>query len=170
MTTVRSKGPAGRARGIVAVASVLGVATWGLAAVPGAVASGHHHASHAASAAAVTKLVAKLSGAQEVPDAGDPNGSGRVVIRLRPAAHKVCANATWSRIGRPIGAHIHHGARGVSGAVVVDLSSAVTGGSHCATGVKSKLIKRIKNHPGNFYFNIHTNAYQGGAIRGQLHR
>ncbi len=169
MMTARNIRPTGRGRGVVAVASVLGMAAWGLAALPSAVASGHHSSS-SASAAAVTKLVANLSGAQEVPDQGDPNGTGRAVVRLRPGAHKVCVNATWSRIGRPIGAHIHKGARGDSGAVVVDLSSAVTGGAHCATGVKSKLIKRIKNHPGNFYFNIHTNAYQGGAIRGQLHR
>ncbi len=168
MTTQRNTGPAGRVRGVVAIASVLGVATWGLAALPSAVAAGHPGSS--AAAAAPTKLVAGLRGAQEVPGPGDPNGTGRVVIHLRPAAHKVCANATWSRIGRPIGAHIHHGARGVSGEVVVDLSTAVTGGAHCATGVRAKLIKRIKNHPGNFYFNIHTNAYQGGAIRGQLHR
>ncbi len=157
-----------RVRSAIAVVSILGATTWGLGAVPGAAASGPHQQS--VTAAAATRLVAGLTGAQEAPDPGDPNGTGRAVVRLRPATHKVCVNATWSRIGRPIGAHIHRGGRGVSGPVVVDLSSAVTGGAHCATAVKSKLIKRIKNHPGNFYFNIHTNAYQGGAIRGQLHR
>ncbi len=120
-------------------------------------------------AAAPNRLAASLNGAREVPGPGDPNGLGHVRLRLRPAGHKVCAYATWSRIGTPIAAHVHRGGPTVSGPVVIDLSTAVTGGRHCKGGVSTTLIRRLKHHPRNFYFNIHTQAYQAGAIRGQLH-
>jgi hypothetical protein len=32
------------------------------------------------------------------------------------------------------------------------------------------LIHRIKTHPANWYFQIHTKAFPAGAMRGQLHR
>lgn len=115
------------------------------------------------------KLHARLAGAREVPGPGDPNGSGRVTVTLRPGVHKVCARATWERIGTPEMAHIHKGGPGVAGDVVVDLTSAVTGGSHCATGVARTLIRKLDAHPKRYYFNIHTGAYPAGAIRGQLH-
>jgi hypothetical protein len=117
---------------------------------------------------AVHIVTARLNGHKEVPPA-DPDGRGRVTIRLRPGAGKVCARATWHHIGRPTMAHIHRGRPGVSGTVVVDLTGSVTGGSHCATGVSRALIRHIAQHPRRFYFNIHTNAYPAGAIRGQLH-
>lgn len=115
------------------------------------------------------RLVAHLDGAAEVPN-GDPNGTGRVVVRLRPATHTVCARARWHRIGTPTMAHIHRGRAGVSGDVKIDLSGSVTGGAHCARGVHRALILRILAHPRRYYFNIHTRAYPAGAIRGQLHR
>lgn len=160
-----------RWRGSITTGLVCGVGAAGLVlvlvGVQAATAAGHHAAY---AKAAGTQRMASLNGANEVPGPGDPNGRGHATVTLRPAMHRVCVDATWSRIGRPIGAHIHQGAAGVSGPVKVTLSSAVTGGSHCKGGVPSDLIRRIKKHPGNFYFNIHTNIYQGGAIRGQLHR
>lgn len=131
------------------------------------------HTAHRASTsapqhAAVHRLHAHLNGSNEVPN-GDPDGTGAVTVRLRPAAGRVCAHATWQHIGKPVAAHIHHGRAGVSGPVVIDLTSSVTGGSHCATGVRKALIHRILVHPRRFYFNIHTSAYPAGAIRGQLH-
>jgi CHRD domain len=117
---------------------------------------------------AVHILTAHLNGQNEVPTA-DPNGTGNVVVRLRPALGKVCAHATWHRIGKPIMAHIHRGRAGVSGNVLVDLTGSVTGGSNCVTGVSKALIRHILDHPRRFYYNIHTNAYPAGAIRGQLH-
>lgn len=114
-------------------------------------------------------LTASLNGAKESPN-GDPNGTGKVTVRLRPAAGTVCATATWAHIGTPKAAHIHRGRPGVNGDVVVDLTGSVTGGTHCATGLRHTLIHRIAEHPRRFYFNIHNNAYPAGAIRGQLHR
>ena len=150
----------------VAVATMVGLAGWGL--VPGADAVSHHGV-NASTARATNQLEARLSGKNEVPGPGDPDGTGHVDIRLRPAVHKVCADAHWAKIGKPLAAHIHRGRAGVSGPVVVDLSGAVTGGAHCKGGVSGKLLRAIKAHPRRYYFNIHTQRYQAGAIRGQLH-
>ena len=115
------------------------------------------------------RLAAHLTGAQEVPGPGDPNGTGHVLIRLRPGVGKVCARAAWDRIGRPNAAHIHRGRVGVDGNVVVDLTGSVTGGRHCVSAPR-RIIHRIAVHPRTYYFNIHTGRYPAGAVRGQLHR
>lgn len=89
------------------------------------------------------------------------------MVRLRPGAAKVCANASWDRISNPIAAHIHRGRSGTAGDVVVDLSGSVNGGRSC-TGADRQLIRRISDHPRRFYFNIHNRPFPEGAIRGQL--
>ena len=98
---------------------------------------------------------------------GDPDGSGEAHLRFRKAAGKVCATVEWSNIEKPDAAHIH---RGSTGAVVIDLTGSVTGGSHCATGVRPRLIRTILDHPRRFYFNVHNSTYPAGAIQGVLHR
>jgi hypothetical protein len=73
-------------------------------------------------------------------------------------------------------AHIHQGAAGVSGAVVINtgLSSPVTPSGATTTlnltasSVSPSLAQSIIADPSNFYFNVHTNLNPGGAVRGQL--
>ena len=141
------------------------------AAFAGPADAGHRQiASHSAHVAKVAPMaVATLTGAKEVPGPGDPNGRGHVVITFKTGVGKVCATASWKRIGTPLAAHIHKGGPRASGDVVVDLSSAVTGGAHCVSAPKPT-IRRIVAHMKRYYFNIHTGAFQAGAIRGQLHR
>ncbi|MGN6575191.1 MAG: CHRD domain-containing protein [Nocardioides sp.] len=98
---------------------------------------------------------------------GDPDGSGEAHFRLRRAAGKVCATVEWHGIEQPDSAHIH---RRSTGAVVIDLGGSVTGGAHCATGVRPRLIGKILDHPRRFYFNVHNATYPAGAIQGVLHR
>jgi hypothetical protein len=97
---------------------------------------------------------------------GDPDGSGQATFRLMKAKGKVCAAVTWRNIDTPDAAHIH---RKSDGGIVVDLSGSVTGGAHCATGVRHKLIGRIADHPRRYYFNVHNATYPAGAIQGTLH-
>jgi hypothetical protein len=162
--------PTGLRRVAGALATLLGAAAFATPADAGHRTSsgvGAAHASHPAKVA--PRAVATLTGAREVPGPGDPNGRGHVVITFKRAAGKVCATASWKRIGKPLAAHIHKGGPRVAGDVVVDLSSAVTGGAHCVSAPRPT-IKRIAAHMKRYYFNIHTRAYPAGAIRGQLHR
>ena len=162
-----------RSRAARSLLSILAlVAGAGLAGAPSASAApadADTQASAAHSSLARSQLIAKLRGSKEVPGPGDPNGRGRAVITLHRAQGKVCARVQYRKIGKPAGAHIHRGRAGVSGDIVVDLVTAVTGGPNCTSGVRAKLIRKIAQHPRRFYFNIHNAAYPDGAIRGQLH-
>ena len=66
-------------------------------------------------------------------------------------------------------AHIHTGAAGSSGAVVVPLGTPDGSGksSGCLPAARS-VVASILNAPDSFYVNVHTAAFPGGAIRGQL--
>src|SRR5689334_2665126 len=110
---------------------------------------------------AVQRLEATLS------PSGDPDGSGEAHFRLNQDRHKVCADVTWQNIADPDSAHIH---KASTGAIVVDLGGAVTGGNHCVGHVSGRLIGKILAHPGRYYFNVHNPTYPAGAIQGTLHR
>ena len=117
----------------------------------------------APAAGAGQRLEASLHGGS----AGDPDGTGHATLTLYKKAGKVCATITWAHIGTPTAAHVH---RRSDGGVVLGLTSSVTGGPKCRTGVKHKLIERLAEHPRRYYVNVHNDAFPAGAIRGRLHR
>ena len=117
-----------------------------------------------------TVLAATLSGAEEVPDPGDPDGAGTATVVLRSASSEVCWELTASNITLPAAAaHIHEGARGVAGPVVVPLSAPdATGAANGCVAADAALMTRIMESPANFYVNVHTSDFPAGAVRGQL--
>lgn len=119
-----------------------------------------------AGAARTTTLKATLTGKVEVP-AGDPDGRGQATIRIK--GRQVCYSLAYTKIGRPNAAHIHKGAKGTAGPVVVGLFNAPHKRSGCVT-TTSALAKAIVKKPGDYYVNLHNTAFPNGAIRGQLHR
>lgn len=115
------------------------------------------------------KLIAVMDGSQEVPPA-DPDGTGRVKIKLDPKNSEVCWKIKVEDITLPAtGAHIHQAPRGENGPIVVPLSPPDERGKSkgCAT-VDPALLQQIQADPAGFYVNVHTTDYPGGAIRGQL--
>jgi hypothetical protein len=122
------------------------------------------------SAASLGKtFVVQMTGANE-PSKGDPDGTGTAVVRLRRDAGQVCFRLTVQNILLPaVGAHIHRGAAGTNGPIVVPLVAPDASGvsSGCATAT-SALIDEILANPAGFYVNVHTREYPGGAIRAQL--
>jgi hypothetical protein len=79
--------------------------------------------------------------------------------------------------GTPINvAHIHTGATGQNGSVLVSTSLAagevvLANGSGSFTktvSVDPAVAQNIINNPAGFYFNIHSQANPGGVARGQL--
>lgn len=116
-------------------------------------------------------LSASMSGDQEVPGPGDPDGTGAATVTLNQGLGEVCWEIDVSNITLPsIGAHIHFGPAGVAGPIVVPLSAPDGGGSSvgCATGVDPDLIKAIRQDPAGYYVNVHTVDFPPGAVRGQL--
>lgn len=89
-------------------------------------------------------------------------GAGSVLI------DNVANTVTWQFLAfntpSIVGAHIHKGAAGTNGSIIIDFKGALSGGPVVDAGTK-------QINPGNaidFYVNIHTDANRAGAIRGQL--
>jgi putative cell wall-binding protein len=117
-------------------------------------------------------LFGVMTGAVEVPP-GDPDGSGGIFLSM-PDGSTVCFSSILFEIGEITGAHIHRGAEGVAGEIVVPLNGGPgpfePGFIGCTFGVDPALLSEIKANPANFYVNIHTTEFPGGAIRDQLFR
>jgi hypothetical protein len=119
----------------------------------------------------------ELTGAAEVPGPGDPDGGGTATITVNPGQEEVCWELLVTNITLPAtGAHIHEGAAGVAGGVVVTLTPPVDVGDDDASGFSSgcttvedrELALDILKNPENYYVNVHTTDFPDGAIRGQL--
>lgn len=110
-----------------------------------------------------------MTGIQEVPGPGDPDGSGTVQLRIIPGDGQVCWNLYARSIDRATAAHIHRGGAGLAGPPVVTLTTpdALGRSEGCAT-VDVGLAREIVMRSHDFYVNVHTDAHPAGAIRGQM--
>lgn len=112
---------------------------------------------------------------------GDPDGSGTAVLTVDLGAGTVCYDITVTGIGEPtepvpgIGnAHIHSHAH--NGAIAVDLETsfnlvAGTTDTYQATGcviAPRRVLVGILLHPEQYYINVHTALFPGGAVQGDL--
>lgn len=117
-------------------------------------------------------LFARLNGAREVPGPGDPDGRGRAVVIPRPKEHRLCYVITARDITLPAAAaHIHAGTKDVAGPIAIALTPPDEDGvsAECLGDLDRALLRAIKNHPRQYYVNVHTSDFPDGAIRGQLH-
>jgi hypothetical protein len=112
-------------------------------------------------------LSAELSGAQET-GIGDPDGSGWVELTLNQGQGTIEYTLSVENIATATAAHIHIAPAGVAGPVVVGLSAPSSGSSSGEVTVDAEIIKAIRQHPENYYVNVHNAVYPAGAIRGQL--
>jgi pullulanase len=117
------------------------------------------------------RFTTTLTGAAEVPR-GDPDGTGTAWLALNPGQGTVCYTLSVSGITLPAtAAHIHIGAPGAAGPVVVPLTAPnILGVSSGCTNVSRDLVQQIIQDPQNYYVNVHNVDYPAGALRGQLHR
>lgn len=128
-------------------------------------------------------LTADLTGAQEVP-AADPDGSGKAKVWIDVDAGEVCFDIKIDNTGTPNRAHIHTGAAGVNGGIVVAFfelrvtdtqpasdprNDEIEQGriEDCVPGDPAVLADIVAN-PHLYYVNLHNARYPGGAVRCQL--
>lgn len=112
-----------------------------------------------------------LSGAEEVPGLGDPNGKGWASLDVYDAG-LVCYTLKVQAVETPTAAHIHEAPAGMAGPVVVDLriDLAESRGnrlSYCVNAPED-VAADIRANPSDYYVNVHNATYPAGAIRGQL--
>ena len=114
-------------------------------------------------------LQVTMTGIQEVPGPGDPDGSGTVEIRVAPGEGQLCWNLYARGIEPATAAHIHRGAAGIAGPPVVALTTPDAAGRSqgCAT-LDAALAREIGMQGHGFYVNVHNAPHPAGAIRGQL--
>ena len=104
---------------------------------------------------------------------GNPTGGGTAVFAVQ------LSNFPGGSVARA--AHIHPGAAGVNGGVLVDTgltpATAITIGADgtgsfnlTQGGLTQDQATRIVADPASFYFNVHSNLNPGGVVRGQLTR
>src|SRR5439155_19436075 len=112
-------------------------------------------------------LQVALSGDDEKP-AGDPVGTGTATFRLRSGQGQVCYQLAVKNLPQAVAAHIHKGASGVAGPVVVPLATPNESGvSRGCAAVARTLVAAILGDPAGDYANVHTAEFPAGAVRGQ---
>jgi aldose sugar dehydrogenase len=116
------------------------------------------------------EFTTELSGASEAPGPGDPDGSGMASVTINTFKRQVCFALMVDDIAPATAAHIHVGAAGVPGPVVVPLNPPPTDGSStgCANNVELRLLRNILRNPEQYYVNVHNADFPAGAVRGQL--
>lgn len=100
----------------------------------------------------------------------EPNATGTAAIRIRKDAGLVCYRLRAANVTLPTtAAHIHRGAAGTNGPVVVPLTApGADGSSSGCVATAPALIDEIIGNPAGFYVNVHTTEHPAGAIRTQL--
>jgi hypothetical protein len=117
----------------------------------------------------LVRLTATALGSNETGGLGVKTGSASAVFTLNVVKGTICYNLKDRGLVAVKYSHIHKGASGADGAVVVNLNAknfnAV--GNTC-TSAKKTLLRDIVRNPSMYYFNVHTAAFPNGAVRGQL--
>jgi hypothetical protein len=123
----------------------------------------------ASAAPATPTYTAVLYGSNENP-AADPKAVGFAEVTLDPVANTVTFWLEAPDLDNVNASHIHRGAAGVNGPVVIPFNQPFPNGFSMGTttGVAPSLIAEIMANPANFYVNIHNNQFPGGAVRGQM--
>ena len=119
---------------------------------------------------------ASLSGANEAPAPIVTSGSGTGILALDPVTRRINGFVRTAGIivGDPADpkrqAHIHRGAPGTAGDVVVPLQETSPGSGiwMVPTGSVLTLDQVTAFNAGNLYFNVHSEANPSGEIRGQI--
>ena len=110
----------------------------------------------------------EMTGAQEAPGPGDPDGSGTASFTFNPGQGEVCYTLTAENIVTATASHIHRAPAGSPGPVVIPLIPPSGGTSSGCASADRDLILDIIQHPEAYYVNVHNAVYPGGAIRAQL--
>ena len=106
-----------------------------------------------------------LSGAQEVP-AVNTAASGTGTVKVAADKSVSASIKTQGVVG--VAAHIHEGAAGSNGPVIVPLNKTSDNEWTSAPGAKFTDAQYESYKAGRTYFNVHSAQNKGGEVRGQI--
>ena len=107
----------------------------------------------------------KLTGDQEVPaNASTAVGTGTITV----AADGAVSGSVAAPMLQATAAHIHVGAAGVNGPVIIPLTGSAGGVWSVPAGAKLTAEQMDAYKAGNLYVNVHSAEHKGGEIRTQL--
>ena len=117
-----------------------------------------------------------MTGDQEVPGPGDPEGSASGTVTLNELTGMVSWDIVYMNLQNVdsvediVGFHIHPGAFGESGGIHIGLGTTNMGLGTLVGSTVAPLddVAAVLADPFGFYVNIHTNDFTPGAVRGQL--
>ena len=116
------------------------------------------------------RLESELSSANEVPPSGT-GAEGEAELTVNRGRGRICIDLeTEDLAGTVVAGHIHVGAAGVNGGVVVNLALSSPAVDKCIDGIDRAVIDAILADPAGYYINVHTTAVPSGEVRGQLAR
>lgn len=109
---------------------------------------------------------ATLNAASEVP----PNptaGTGTGTLAVDTRDRMMTATVTTTNVPGTA-AHIHEGAPGVNGPILIPLTESPAGSGVWSVTAQLTDAQLTALRAGNLYFNVHTAVYPDGQIRGQI--
>lgn len=109
-----------------------------------------------------------VRGTQQVPT-NNSTATGTIDAKFNKSTNVLSYTVTWNNLtGAHEGMHFHKGARGANGGVVKNIQSSgsATGSITESWTVPDSLQTTLEQN--GLYINIHTDAYPGGEIRGQI--
>lgn len=115
-------------------------------------------------------LTVSLSGAEEIPGPGDPDGVGTAHVAPDEDSGEVCVELKVENVAPVTAVHIHAGAVGASGPIVISLVAPSEGTSERCAAAGRALIRDIARYPARYYIEVHNAEFPQGALRGQLQR
>lgn len=116
-------------------------------------------------------LRAELTGTAEIPGPGDPAASGAFngILSPQEASAELCYTLeVVATSSQPTAAHIHAGAEGESGPVVLTLTVPTEGPVDECIEVPAGDANELFQSTETFYVNVHSDQHPDGAVRGQL--
>ena len=129
----------------------------------------------------IVTLTANLTGAQEFPGPGDPDGSAKATVMINVAAGQVCFDIkSFKDTGAPNRGHIHTGAAGTAGGIVIPFFELVgaqadprndqleSGRIQDCVSADPALLANIVANPELYYVNVHNARFPAGSLRCQL--
>lgn len=115
---------------------------------------------------AASRFSATLSGNEVVPPSGS-TATGTGVVTVNPDSRLLAATVNTTNI-TGTSAHIHEAATGQNGPVIIPLTQTAPGSGVWVAAATLTEAQITSLRAGNWYFEVHSDAFPNGEIRGQI--